>query len=79
MVSFASNDDHQNLDELLRRAEQGEDVVILRDGCVVARLIPEGPRESRRVEELLKKIDQLRSTMPSLGEPIKKLADEGRA
>ena len=53
-----------SLPELLSKVEQGETVVITREGRPIARLVPEptGPRRSRA--EVLREIEAFRKTMP---------------
>jgi antitoxin (DNA-binding transcriptional repressor) of toxin-antitoxin stability system len=68
----------ERFEELIGLAEAGETVAILRDGMVVASLIAAHKNDPARVRQLLDRIDELRSTMPALNQPFKKMIEEGR-
>lgn len=79
MVAVASGDANRRFEELLRRVEAGEEVVITRNGHPIARLIPSGPAAShddRRdvIERWLSKHSHVRLN----GLRIEDLIAEGR-
>lgn len=78
MVSFAHDEARRRFDELLRRAEQGEVVVIERDGCVVARIVPGQAPYSERVKKLLDEIEAIRTSAAPLGQSPENAIREGR-
>lgn len=66
------------LDALLDRVERGEEVVIVRDGKPVARLVPAVPVIDReRAQEALKRLEHLSKRATLNGLKIKDLIHEG--
>ncbi|MBY0263333.1 MAG: hypothetical protein K2Q20_13375 [Phycisphaerales bacterium] len=79
MVRITSVEFARRLEEILALVEKGEDVVILRDGREVAMLGPSPSNQAERVDDLMKRIDELRSRLRPLDAPIKSRAREGAA
>lgn len=66
------------LDALLDRVERGEEVVIVRDGKPVAKLVSTVPARSReRAREALKRVEELSKGATLGGLRIKDLKHEG--
>ena len=79
MVAVAFGDANRRFDELLRRVEAGEEVVITRNGQPIARLVPSSPAVSTKDRRAI--IDRWLSEHSHVrlnGLRLEDLMDEGR-
>ncbi len=73
MKSFSMRDARAHLAELLKRVAAGEEVVILRRGKAVARLVPPARRRGR-----LPDLTAFRASLRVKGEPLSETIIAGR-
>jgi prevent-host-death family protein len=78
MKTVGAFDAKTHLNELLRRASQGETIQITRRGVPMARLIPPEAGERREVRSLASAIRTLRKGAILGKTTIRELIDEGR-
>ncbi len=73
-MEITVNQSQTNLGDLLDRVQQGEEVLILRQGQTIARLIP-ADREEKRLPSL----SEFRSSLYFKGDPLSKTILQARA
>ena len=78
MITVGAFEAKTHLSALLERVAQGEEVLITRHGKAVARLVPAGAADRRRVDEAIEKLKTVRRGITLGGLDWKALRDEGR-
>ncbi|WP_288016328.1 type II toxin-antitoxin system Phd/YefM family antitoxin [Blastomonas sp.] len=83
MDGFNLTDAEKSLSELVDRAEAGETIYILRDGKLVAKLVPaeqavETPKRRVDIEALRQHLDRQSGPVVASGEVVRTMRDEAR-
>jgi len=78
MITVGAFEAKTKLSELLDRVERGEEVLITRHGEPVARLVKVRDAKQRNMEEVLKRMKDLRERTTLGGISWKELRDAGR-
>jgi prevent-host-death family protein len=79
MKTLDASEAMAQLDILLAEVEQGESVVITREGKPIARLIPDQDERQREIDRAIAEIKEARKTAPRVTvEEILAWRDEGR-
>lgn len=83
MDGFNLTDAEKSLSELVDRAEAGETIDILRDGKLVAKLVPaeqavETPKRRVDIEALRRHLDRQSGPVVASGEVVRTMRDEAR-
>jgi antitoxin (DNA-binding transcriptional repressor) of toxin-antitoxin stability system len=80
---FNLTDAEKSLCELVDRAEAGETIEIMRDGKLVAKLVPvevpvNNPKRPFDIEALRRHLDNQSGALVESGQAVRKLRDEAR-
>jgi prevent-host-death family protein len=77
--SIEATDAEAALDRLLDRVEQGDSIIITRNGAPVARLVPYGePIDASLVDKAIREVEKLRKGITLRGITVRELIDDGR-
>lgn len=78
MITVGAFEAKTKLSSLLDKVEEGEEVVITRHGKPVARLVSTAEHDRSEVDEVIRRLFELRQRMSLAGLSWKELRDEGR-
>jgi prevent-host-death family protein len=79
MWTFNADNAQGDFKEAIARAEAGEDVMIVRNGKAVAKVVADAPmRDPQKIREAFREIDRLSQGLSLGGLHIKDLINEGR-
>ena len=80
MITVGAFEAKTKLSELLRRVEQGDEVIITSHGKPVARLLPHHPKRysTKEAEATLERLRELRKSMKGRGINWRAWKEEGR-